>query len=276
MDNLSPEPTPLQVAIAAAIESGEGLRRAFGNTQRISHKGLVDLVTEEDRRSEATILGTIRRTFPSHAILAEESGATRQTDANRWIVDPLDGTTNYAHGYPMFCVSIAYELNGELEAGVIFDPMQHELFVARRGRGATLNGRPIAVSLATELIESLLETGFPYDRSRMDLALRQLDRLAHLSQGIRRAGAAALALAYVAAGRLDGFWEATLMPWDSAAGALIIQEAGGTVTLIDGSPYRIDAGNLAACNGLIHRALLAALTDEEGTTHPDRQPNPPV
>jgi myo-inositol-1(or 4)-monophosphatase len=159
----------------------------------------------------------------------------------------------------MFCVSIAYELRGQLEAGVVFDPIRRELFIAQHGHGATLNGRPIAVSKATALIESLLETGFPYDRSRMDLALRQLDQLAHRSQGIRRAGAAALALAYVGAGRLDGFWEAALMQWDMAAGALIIHEAGGTVSLIDGSPYRTDPGNVAASNGLIHEALIAEL-----------------
>jgi myo-inositol-1(or 4)-monophosphatase len=259
MADFSPELTPLSVAIRAAKEGGRGLRRAFGKVQRISHKGIVDLVTEEDRRSEATILRIIREAFPSHAILAEESGATQQTDPHRWIVDPLDGTTNYAHGYPMFCVSIAYELNGQLEAGVVFDPMQRELFVAQRGQGATLNGRPIAVSKATELLKSLLETGFPYDRSRMDLALRQLDHLAHRSQGIRRSGAAALALAYVGAGRLDGFWEATLMPWDMAAAALIIQEAGGIVTQTDGSAYRVDGGNVAASNGLIHEALIAEL-----------------
>jgi myo-inositol-1(or 4)-monophosphatase len=265
MNASSAEPTPLDVAIAAAQAGARVLRRGFGQAQRVSHKGLVDLVTEQDRRSEAAILATIRAAFPSHAILAEESGATSETMAHRWIVDPLDGTTNYAHGYPVFGVSLAYEKEGHLEAGVVLNPLSRELFAARRGQGATLNSQPIRVSGTTSLIESLLETGFPYHRERMGLALRQLDHLAYAAQGIRRAGAAALALAYVAAGRLDGFWEATLMPWDHAAGILLIQEAGGIATLIDGKPYQVDCTNVAASNGLIHDALLRELGRIENT-----------
>ncbi len=254
-----PEPTPLSVAIEAARAGARITRRGFGRAQRVSHKGLVNLVTERDRRSEAEIVRIIRAAFPTHAILAEESGASGVRSEHRWIVDPLDGTTNYAHGYPVYCVSIAYERSGRLELGVILDPIRRELFVGQRGRGVTLNGRPVGVSRAETLIESLLETGFPYDRGRMQIALDQFIRLAFRTQGLRRAGAAALGLAYVAAGRLDGFWEATLSPWDCAAGALLIQEAGGTVTRLDGAPYHVDSTEIAASNGLIHPALIVEL-----------------
>jgi myo-inositol-1(or 4)-monophosphatase len=265
MESLSPQQTPLQVAVTAAKAAGRELRRGYGRARQVSHKGLVDLVTEWDRRSEDTILGMIRDAFPTHAVLAEESGASQQTSDHRWIVDPLDGTTNFAHAYPMFCVSIAYERHGDLHVGVVLDPLRRELFAAERGQGATLNGRPIHVSAATTLIDSLLETGFPYDRSRMATALAQLDHMAFQSQGIRRSGAAALALAYVAAGRLDGFWEARLNPWDHAAGALLIQEAGGCTSLLDGSPYQVDCHELAASNGQIQDELIAELGKVAGS-----------
>jgi len=252
-----PEISPLSVAIEAAQAGARILRRGFGQTQRISHKGLVDLVTEQDRRSEAAILRVITSHFPQHAILSEESGRQGAPSEHRWIVDPLDGTTNYAHGYPIFCVSVAYERAGQLEVGVIIDVLRRELFVGQRGHGVTLNGRPSTVSSAESLIESMLATGFPYDRERMKLALDQFAHMAYLTQALRRAGAAALSLAYVAVGRLDGFWEATISPWDCAAGALLIQEAGGTVTLLDGSPYQVDAHEIAASNGKIHGALIA-------------------
>jgi myo-inositol-1(or 4)-monophosphatase len=252
-------PRPLQVALAAAEASARLLRRGFGRVHQVSHKGLVDLVTEQDRRSEETIVAMIRQAFPDHAILAEESGRNGQSATCRWIVDPLDGTTNYAHGYPVFCVSIAYEEAGQLTLGVIVDVLRRERFVAQRGQGATLNGRPIQVSATETLIESLVETGFPYDRARMARALAQFNQLAYLTQGLRRAGAAALDLAYVAAGRADGFWEATISPWDVAAGALLVQEAGGTVSRLDGSPYRVDCTEIAATNGRIHAALIDAL-----------------
>jgi myo-inositol-1(or 4)-monophosphatase len=253
------EQLPREVAIAAAQVGGRILRRAFGQVQRVTHKGLVDLVTEQDRRSEAAIAEVIRAAFPDHAILAEEGGTSAGSPAHRWIVDPLDGTTNYAHGYPVFAVSVAYEENGELEVGVILDPLRRELFVAERGRGATLNGRPIAVSSTSTLIASLLETGFPYDRARLALALDQLNRLAPRSQGMRRSGSAALSLAYVAAGRLDGFWEATLSPWDMAAGALLVRAAGGTVSLLNGAPFTTTSTEILATNGQIHGALIQEL-----------------
>lgn len=254
--------TPLAVALEAAEAGARVLRHHYGEIQKVSFKGIVDLVTEQDKRSEAAISQTIRHAFPDHAILGEESGLTG-TSPHRWIVDPLDGTTNYAHGYPMFAVSIAYEENGQLQVGVIVDPLRQEVFAARRGQGATLNGQPITVSSADTLLASVLETGFPYQRERMGLALRQLAQLAPLAQGIRRSGSAALGLAYVAAGRLDGFWEATLNPWDMAAGALLIEEAGGTLSQIDGSPYRVDSSDIAATNGRIHAALIEALSAVE-------------
>jgi|SRR5579884_871635 len=259
MEKQSAAPTPVGVAVEAAKASGRILRQAFGQTQRISHKGLVNLVTEQDHRSEETIIRAIQSAFPTHSILAEERGAAGAPSEHRWIVDPLDGTTNYAHGYPVFCISIAYERNGQLEVGVIFDPLRRELFLAERGKGVTLNGRPVRVSPIDTLIESLVETGFPYERSRLDIALRQFDRLAYATQGLRRSGAAALGLAYVAVGRLDGFWEATLSPWDQAAGALMVQEAGGRVSLLNGEPYCVEATEIAASNGLIHDALVGEL-----------------
>ncbi len=265
-DSMS-EPAPRDVAILAARAGARILRRGFGQTQRISRKGLVDLVTEQDRRSEEAIVQIIQSAFPNHAILAEERGEAGVPSRHRWIVDPLDGTTNYAHGYPVFCVSVAYEKEGQVDVGVIVDPLRREVFVAERGQGVTLNGRPARVSRADTLIDCLLETGFPYERSRMGIALAQLEHLAYTSQGVRRAGAAALALAYVAVGRLDGFWEATLSPWDHAAGALLIQEAGGVVTQIDGAPYRTDSSAVAASNGLIHAALLEALQQASARIH---------
>ncbi|HEX5415340.1 MAG TPA: inositol monophosphatase family protein [Chloroflexota bacterium] len=251
--------TPLAVALEAAAAGARVLRRHYGEIQKVSFKGIVDLVTEQDKRSEAVIAQTIRRAFPEHAILGEESGLSGASP-NRWIVDPLDGTTNYAHGYPMFAVSIAYEENGQLRVGVVVDPLRREIFAAQRGLGATLNGQPIQVSNAETLLASVLETGFPYRRDRLELALRQFVQLAPLTQGLRRSGSAALGLAYVAAGRLDGFWEATLNSWDMAAGALLIEEAGGTVSQIDGSPYRVDSTDIAASNGRIHAALIRELT----------------
>jgi len=261
----SSTPTPLSVALEAAEAGARVLRGKYGQIQQVSFKGIVDLVTEQDKRSEAVITQTIRQAFPEHAVLGEESGLSGSAP-NRWIVDPLDGTTNYAHGYPMFAVSIAYEENGQLEVGVVVDPLRREVFAAQRGRGATLNGEPIHVSTADTLIASLLETGFPYRRDRLGLALRQFTHLAPLTQGLRRSGSAALGLAYVAAGRLDGFWEATLNAWDMAAGALLIAEAGGTLCQIDGSPYRVDSTNIAASNGRIHHLLIEELRrSEEGS-----------
>ena len=265
------EPAALAVALKAARVGGQILRRGLGKLHQIDHKGLVDLVTERDRQSEAAILGTIRAAFPDHAILAEESGWSGELPEHCWIVDPLDGTTNYAHGYPVFCVSIAYQFRGELDVGVILDVLRQETFTAQRGRGAALNGRLLRVSSTADLIDSVLATGFPYARERLGLALAQFNQLAYRTQGLRRAGAAALDLAYVAAGRLDGYWEATLAPWDCAAGILIVREAGGTVTRLDGTPGESLSTEIVSSNGLIHPALLAALAEVQAPGQPDER-----
>jgi myo-inositol-1(or 4)-monophosphatase len=260
----SSELSPVDVAIAAARAGGRILRRGFGQVQRIRHKGPVNLVTEQDHRSEEAIIRTIHAAFPTHAVLAEERGQVGLADEHCWIIDPLDGTTNYAHGYPVFCISIAYERRGMVEVGVIFDVLRGEMFVGQRGGGATLNGRPISVSRVSRLIDSLIATGFPYERERMPTAIAQFRHLAYQTQGLRRAGAAALSLAYVAAGRLDGFWEASLAPWDHAAGSLLIEEAGGMVSQLDGQPYAIGASSILASNGLLHADLLREIARAGG------------
>jgi len=233
-----------------ALQAGTILRAGLGQEHSIHHKGKVNLVTEMDRRSEDYLLKEIRGHYPEHRIIAEESGLLAGRDSNCWYIDPLDGTTNYAHGLPLFCVSIAYAENGELKLGAIYDPMQDELFCAEQGAGAWLNDEPLHVSNTSELIKCLLVTGFPYDL--VDTPRNNLEnftRLTRLSQGVRRLGSAALDLCYVASGRLDGYWEMTLGPWDLAAGVLMVREAGGMVTSLEGDaqilqpPYSIVAGN---------------------------------
>jgi myo-inositol-1(or 4)-monophosphatase len=233
-----------------ALQAGEILRAGIGQEHSIHHKGIVNLVTEMDRRSEDFLVSEIRRHYPDHRIIAEESGLLAGLDSHSWYIDPLDGTTNYAHALPIFCVSIAYAEYDELKLGVIYDPMQDELFYAEKGQGAWLNDEPLHVSGVSELLQSLLVTGFPYDL--MDTPRNNLEnfvRLTRLSQGVRRLGSAAIDLCYVAAGRLDGYWEVQLSPWDMAAGALIVREAGGVVTSMEGdqsllhSPYSVVAGN---------------------------------
>jgi myo-inositol-1(or 4)-monophosphatase len=217
----------------------------------------IDLVTEADNEAEAAIIAIIRHAFPDHVVLAEETGASAGESEHRWIIDPLDGTTNFAHGYPQFCVSIAYERRGRIELGVVFDALKREWFVARRGKGSRLNGRRIHVSRTPALEMSLLCTGFPYDRrERRRFYLTFWEAFMIRSQGNRRAGAAALDLAYVACGRIDGFWEFGLKAWDVAAGALIVEEAGGRVTNMDGTPLDLNAGKILATNGRIHREMM--------------------
>jgi myo-inositol-1(or 4)-monophosphatase len=233
-----------------ARQAGEILRSGIGQEHLIRHKGTVNLVTEIDQRSEDFLVGQIRAHFPDHAILAEESGALAGLDSACWYLDPLDGTTNYAHGVPTFAVSIGYAEGGQMQLGVVYDPMQDELFSAELGQGAWLNDQPMHVSEIGDLIQSLLVTGFPYDLlDTPDNNLENFSRMSRLSQGVRRIGSAAIDLCYVAAGRFDGYWEIRLSPWDLAAGALIVREAGGIVTAMDGSPdllrppYSIVAGN---------------------------------
>ncbi len=251
----------LSVARKAAEEAGkflfEGLER--GNN-RVEFKGEFDLVTEMDRRSETLIGDFLTRKFPDVSLLAEEGGETGPSSGMRWLVDPLDGTTSYAHGIPHFSVSIALEVEGAVELGVVYNPCLKECFTAIRGCGARLNDRTITVSGTRDLRMSLLATGFPYDRGTSPR--NNLDHFCAFMlkiQGIRRMGSAALDLCYTAAGRFDGFWELKLKPWDSAAGMVILEEAGGRVTDFGGGPYSIYGDELLASNGLIHEEMIEVL-----------------
>ena len=251
----------LETAVRAAVESGRIQRRRRGSIGEVRRKGTINLVTEVDLLCERAIREIILGEFPDHAFLAEEGGEQgRRESAHRWIVDPLDGTTNYAHGFPVYCTSIALETDGEIELGVVFDATRNELFTAERGRGAYLNKKRITVSRRTSLIECLLATGFAYDVG--DSEVDNMDNFARFvrhCQGVRRAGAAALDLAYVACGRLDGFWEMNLKPWDTAAGSLLVREAGGRVSLFDGSEPSIYRPEVLASNGAVHEHMSAII-----------------
>jgi myo-inositol-1(or 4)-monophosphatase len=242
---------------AIAREAGALLMEHFARHVIIEYKGDVDLVTAADRASEKLIVERLRAHWPQHDLVGEE-GARSDTGADyRWYVDPLDGTTNFAHGYPVFCVSIALARKDEqLEVGVLYDPTRDEMFAAERGQGATLNGKPIHVSQTTTLAKSILGTGFPSHKRHKNPNIHFYHQITLRSHGVRRAGSAALDLANVASGRYDGFWEFNLNPWDTAAGALLVQEAGGKVTRFDGSPFRLDSREVLASNGLIHKELL--------------------
>jgi myo-inositol-1(or 4)-monophosphatase len=250
-----------QTAIEAARTGATVLRRHVKGGFRIDHKNPVNLVTDADRRSEQAIIDVIHKDFPGHQILAEERGLKTPTESSyRWIIDPLDGTTNFAHGFPAYCVSIGVEQDGRLLIGVVLDPTRDELFVAEVGHGATLNGTPIGVSQAAKLDEALLVTGFAYDiRESSQNNLDHFSRVALRAQGLRRTGSAALDLSYVAAGRFDGFWELKLHPWDTAAGVLIVREAGGRVTDFEDRPFSVYGKALLATNGVIHQELLNVL-----------------
>ena len=246
----------LDAAAGIAREAGGLLTTYFERKVAIEYKGEHDLVTVADRASEALVIERLSSQFPSHSIVAEEGGGHESGGEFRWYVDPLDGTTNFAHGFPMFNVTLALEQRGELIAGVVFDPLRNEMFCAERGAGAYLNGRRIAVSAAARIEDSLVATGFPNRRRHANTNVHYYHQLAMASHGVRRAGAAALDLAYVAAGRIDGFWEFGLSPWDMAAGKLLVAEAGGLCTLMDGSPHNLASTNLLADNGKIHRAMI--------------------
>ncbi len=284
----------LNFAINMARDAGRILAERFGRTNQIIHKGEINIVTEADLAAERFIIERIQTHYPRHAVLAEESGASTEQPGERsewrWIIDPLDGTTNYSHGYPCFCVSIALEQAGQIVLGVIYDPLRDELFAAERGEGATLNERRIRVSQVDDLNQALLCTGFPYDvRERGDFA-RHFVNFTMRAQAVRRDGSAALDLAYVACGRFDGFWEdyckppldsppshtradtadvrtnsvdnlSGLKPWDAAAGVLLIEEAGGRVSETDGSPFNVNTSDtiLVVSNGLVHDEMIRVL-----------------
>lgn len=240
-----------------ARDAGAMLMQYFERRIGFEYKGDVDLVTEADRTAEKLIVSRLRHLWPEHEIVGEE-GTRQNTGLSdfRWYVDPLDGTTNFAHGYPVFCVSIGMEYKGELTAGVIFDPTRNEMFAAERGRGATLNGRKITVSSTKTISEAILATGFPSFKRHKNPNIHFYHQLTLRSHGIRRAGSAALDLANVAAGRYDGFWEFNLNPWDTSAGVLLVREAGGTVTRFDEAPFRIDSKEVLASNTILHRELV--------------------
>lgn len=244
-----------------ARRAGEILRSGYGQQHQIAYKGEADLVTEVDHASEALLLGEIMRQYPEHRILSEEAGERSGNAEQVWYIDPLDGTLNFAHGMPLFCVSIAYEQAGALQLAAVYDPMANELFSAERGQGAWLNGERIRVTNPPSLRESLLVTGFPYDvRTNPRNNFAEFERFSRLSQGVRRLGSAALDLCYVAAGRLDGYWQLKLSAWDLAAGALLVQEAGGVATGVLGQAEFLAQQNgiLAASPGL-HAEMLGVL-----------------
>ena len=253
----------LNFAIEVARAAGGLLMQRLG-AAKVTNKGDIDLVTEADLASENLIIERIRSYFPQHGILAEESGEAELVGGAKrsewkWIIDPLDGTTNYAHSYPCFCVSIALEHAGVLEVGVVYDPVRDEMFAAERGNGATLNDRKITVSSVEELKDAMLCTGFPYNvRERPDFT-RDFANFTMAAQAVRRDGSAALDLAYVACGRFDGFWEDGLSPWDIAAGQILIEEARGKVTNFDNEPLSIYTKKVLASNGLVHDAMRRVL-----------------
>ncbi|MBS2035151.1 inositol monophosphatase [bacterium] len=247
----------LPTAIKAARAAGQIIRERFGSQLQVRHKGRIDLVTEVDLACENELRRVILGDWPEHAILGEEGGAQGQSNA-LWIVDPLDGTRSFAHGYPFVCVSVALEIDGQIEVGVVYDPLRDELFRAVRGDGAWLNDRPISVSSTDSLEQGLLATGFPYHLAEFDnAALFAMFRDYVVgSGGIRRDGSAALDFCYIASGRLDGYWEFFLNPWDAAAGALIAVEAGARLTNLEGGAYDIRVAELLVSNGLIHNAMI--------------------
>jgi myo-inositol-1(or 4)-monophosphatase len=254
--------TPLAVAEAAARAAGRALVEGFGSALTVERKGAIDLVTSMDRAAEKILVERIRASFPDHEILAEEGGgrALAADGRPRWILDPLDGTTNYAHAHPQWCVSVGFAEGDRAEAGVVFDPLRDELFAAARGQGASLAGRPIRVSAVRTLDDALIATGFPYDRrERADFYMAFYRAAVIATQGVRRAGAAALDLAWTACGRLDAYFEFGVKPWDLAAGTLLVEEAGGTVSDLKGAPLRLDAGQVLVSNGPLHREMLALI-----------------
>lgn len=251
----------LEVAVEAALAAGKIQRDRSQNIGRISSKGLRDLVTEVDILCEEEVIRIIKKRFPDHQFLAEESGASEESSSpGKWIIDPLDGTINYAHGFPCYCVSIGFEYEGEIIVGVVYNPNLDELFVAEKGKGATMNSVPISVSSIPKLEDSLLVTGFtPEVVHSQDDNMDIFRDFMKASQAVRRPGSAAIDLCYTAMGRFEGFWELKLHPWDVAAGLLIMEEAGGKVTKLDGTPLSVYDRQILASNGLVHDQMVAIL-----------------
>jgi myo-inositol-1(or 4)-monophosphatase len=253
----------LDIAISAVKESGRIQKEWLGKDKKVELKGEINLVTEVDRICEGRIVEIIKKTFPEHNILTEETPMPEGSSNYRWIIDPLDGTTNYTHGYPCFCTSVALEQEGKVVLGAVYDPLLDELFTAQQGQGAFLNGERIAVSTTELLTESLICTGFPYDLRESPVNnVDHFNNFIMKAQAVRRDGSAALDLCYVALGRFDGFWELKLNPWDVAAGKLVIEEAGGVVTDFKGIPLDIYGQETLASNGRIHEEMVRVLKRE--------------
>lgn len=254
----------LAVAAEAALRAGRVQKARYGQVLDVRHKGTIDLVTDVDKACEDEILAVIRSRFADHDIVTEETHIERTGARTVWYVDPLDGTVNFAHGYPFFSASVAVAVDGQTVAGAVYDPLKDELFTAERGQGAFLNGRRLRVSGARELVNSLLVTGFPYDvHDDVEAKLRLFRAFMGVAQAIRRDGSAALDLCYLAAGRIDAFWEERLNAWDMAAGNLMVEEAGGRVSRYDGSPLALRQDEIVASNGLLHEAMLRVVRAEQ-------------
>jgi myo-inositol-1(or 4)-monophosphatase len=255
------DPLFLTTAIEAVVRAGDLQMAQFGGDFQIDKKGTIDLVTEVDVAVEQMFRALIADRFPEHQVLAEEFGGAATTPAGPcWVFDPIDGTTNFAHGLPIFCSSLALEIDGVAEVAAVYDPTRKELFTAERGGGAFLNGRPLRVSSATRLVDAMLVTGFPYDvHSRVEEIVGLFGAFVGQVRAVRRLGSAAIDLCYVAAGRMDGFWERDLKAWDIAGGALMVAEAGGRITNMDGQPFTSRGGHVLATNGHVHNAMLGVI-----------------
>jgi myo-inositol-1(or 4)-monophosphatase len=259
---LAVDPLFLTTAIEAVVRAGELQMERFGHADlHVDMKGAIDLVTDVDMAVERMFRALVAERFPDHGVLAEELGGHESVPAGPcWVFDPLDGTTNYAHGLPIFCASLALEIDGVAEVAAVFDPSRQELFTAERAGGAWLNGRPLRVSTADRLLNAMLVTGFPYDvHARVDEIVGLFGEFVGKARAVRRLGSAAIDLCYVAAGRLDGFWESDLKAWDIAGGSLIVQEAGGRVTGMDGSPFASRGGHVLATNGHLHDDMMEVM-----------------
>jgi myo-inositol-1(or 4)-monophosphatase len=266
------DPLLLTTAIEAVVRAGEIQLSRFGRAMRVDKKGTIDLVTEVDVAIERMFRALIADRFPDHQVLGEElGGSATAPEGPCWVFDPIDGTTNYAHGLPIFCASLALEVDGVAEVAAIYDPNRQELFTAERGGGAFLNGRPLRVSAAATLVDALLVTGFPYDvHGRVEEIVGLFGAFVGRARAVRRLGSAALDLCYVAAGRIDGFWESDLKPWDIAGGSLVVSEAGGRVTKMDGSPFSSRGNQVLATNGLVHDAMREVIDEFRRERAPKR------